>query len=106
MLIVATAPQSAHNRRLYRNGYAKKRKWKRQGSARRRKARKEQGRLQAWRSRPWPRWRTWQGKGQVMPIRKVKGGWTFGGGTYKSKKKATRSYKAYLAKKHTGKKRK
>jgi hypothetical protein len=38
-----------------------------------------------------------------MPIRKVKGGWTFGGGKFKSKAKAKRSYKAYLAKKHSKK---
>ena len=36
-----------------------------------------------------------------MPIRKVKGGWTFGGAVYKTLEAAKRSYKAYLAKKHT-----
>lgn len=36
-----------------------------------------------------------------MPLRKVKGGWTFGGATYKSKAAAQRAYKAYLAKKHS-----
>jgi|TARA_R110000796_G_scaffold159451_2_gene276318 hypothetical protein len=36
-----------------------------------------------------------------MPIRKVKGGYTFGGGTHKTEASAKRSYKAYLAKKHT-----
>jgi len=43
-----------------------------------------------------------------MPVRKTKGGYTFGGGTYKSKASANRSYKAYLAKKYSkrGKKRK
>ena len=39
-----------------------------------------------------------------MPLRKAKGGWTFGGGVFKSKPKAERSYKAYLAKKHYKKK--
>jgi hypothetical protein len=39
-----------------------------------------------------------------MPIRKVKNGWSFGGGTYKKKSDATKSYKAYLAKKHSTKK--
>lgn len=36
-----------------------------------------------------------------MPIRKVKGGWTFGGATYKSKAACERAYRAYLAKKHS-----
>jgi hypothetical protein len=36
-----------------------------------------------------------------MPIRKVKGGWTFGGAVYNSKAKAERAYRAYLAKKHS-----
>jgi hypothetical protein len=36
-----------------------------------------------------------------MPIRKVKGGWTFGGAVYKTLKAAKRAYKAYLAKKHS-----
>jgi hypothetical protein len=40
-----------------------------------------------------------------MPIRKVKGGWTFGGHVYKSLEKAQKSYKAYLAKKHSTRKR-
>jgi hypothetical protein len=39
-----------------------------------------------------------------MPIRKVKGGWTFGGAVYNTKAKAERAYAAYLAKKHSGKK--
>jgi hypothetical protein len=34
-----------------------------------------------------------------MPIRKVSGGWSFGGGTHKTKAGAQRSYRAYLAKK-------
>jgi len=34
-----------------------------------------------------------------MPVRKTKGGYSFGGGTHKSKASATRSYRAYLAKK-------
>lgn len=38
-----------------------------------------------------------------MPIRKVKDGWTFGGGVFKSLAKAKRAYRAYLAKKHSGK---
>lgn len=38
-----------------------------------------------------------------MPIRKVKGGWTFGGGVFKSKAAAERAYRAYLAKKHSKK---
>ena len=33
-----------------------------------------------------------------MPIRKVKGGWTFGGAVYKTLDAAKRAYKAYLAK--------
>jgi len=36
-----------------------------------------------------------------MPLRKVKGGWTFGGAVFKSKAKAERAYAAYLAKKHS-----
>jgi len=44
-------------------------------------------------------------KGLRMPIRKVKGGWTFGGAVYKTLAAAKRSYKAYLAKsKSAGKK--
>ncbi len=39
-----------------------------------------------------------------MPLRKVTGGWTFGGPVYKSKAKADRAYKAYLAKRHSRKK--
>jgi len=39
-----------------------------------------------------------------MPIRKVKGGYTFGGGKHKTKASANRSYRAYLAKKNTKKK--
>ena len=35
-----------------------------------------------------------------MPVRKVKGGWSFGGGTYKSKAAAERAYRAYRAKKN------
>ena len=35
-----------------------------------------------------------------MPLRKVKNGWTFGGGTFKDKATAERAYQAYLAKKH------
>ena len=42
-------------------------------------------------------------KGLRMPIRKVKGGWTFGGAVYKTLAAAKRSYKAYLAKKHSSK---
>ena len=38
-----------------------------------------------------------------MPIRKVKGGWTFGGAVYKTLKAAKKAYKAYLAKKHGAK---
>jgi hypothetical protein len=38
-----------------------------------------------------------------MPVRKVKGGWTFGGAVYDSRDKAERAYRAYLAKKHSGK---
>lgn len=41
-----------------------------------------------------------------MPVRKVKGGYSLGGGTHKTKAGAKRSYRAYLARKHTGKKRK
>jgi hypothetical protein len=33
-----------------------------------------------------------------MPVRKVVGGWSFGGGTHKTRAGAQRSYKAYLAK--------
>ena len=40
-----------------------------------------------------------------MPIRKVKGGWTFGGGVYDTLKKAKKSYRAYLARKHSKSKR-
>ena len=36
-----------------------------------------------------------------MPIRKVKGGYSFGGGVYDTLKKAKASYTAYLAKKHS-----
>ena len=36
-------------------------------------------------------------------LRKVKGGWTFGGAVYKTLAAAKRSYKAYLAKKHSKK---
>jgi hypothetical protein len=39
-----------------------------------------------------------------MPVRKVKGGWTFGGGTHKKKGDAEKAYKAYLAKKKGKKK--
>lgn len=39
-----------------------------------------------------------------MPIRKVKGGWTFGGAVYKTEAIAKRAYRAYLAKKHSKKK--
>jgi len=42
-------------------------------------------------------------KGLRMPIRKVKGGWTFGGAVYKTLAAAKRSYKAYSAKKHGAK---
>ena len=35
-----------------------------------------------------------------MPVRKVKGGWTFGGAVYKTLKSATKAYQAYRAKKH------
>jgi len=38
-----------------------------------------------------------------MPVRKVQGGWTFGGAVYKTKEAALRAYMAYLAKKHGGK---
>jgi len=34
-----------------------------------------------------------------MPLRKVKGGWSFGGHVYKTWEAAKRAYKAYLAKK-------
>ncbi len=36
-----------------------------------------------------------------MPIRKVKGGWTFGGAVYTTLAVAKKAYKAYLAKNHT-----
>jgi hypothetical protein len=40
--------------------------------------------------------------GEIMPIRKVKGGWAFGGkAVYSTLKKAKNSYRAYLAKKHS-----
>lgn len=39
-----------------------------------------------------------------MPIRKVKGGWTFGGGVYRSKAACERAYRAYRAKEHSKKK--
>ncbi len=39
-----------------------------------------------------------------MPIRPVKGGYTFGGGKFKDLATAKRSYRAYLAKKHSIKK--
>ena len=35
----------------------------------------------------------------MSPVRKVRGGYSFGGGTHKTKAGADRSYKAYLAKK-------
>ena len=39
-----------------------------------------------------------------MPIRKVKGGWTFGGAVYTTLKAAKKAYTAYLAKsKNAGK---
>jgi len=41
-----------------------------------------------------------------MPIRKVKDGWTFGGAVYDTLTKAKKSYKAYLASKHSKSKRK
>ena len=41
-----------------------------------------------------------------MPIRKVKGGYSFGGGVHKTKASAKRSYRAYLAKKHKRKRKK
>jgi hypothetical protein len=34
-----------------------------------------------------------------MPIRKVKSGWTFNGGVYKTLEEAKRAYQAYLASK-------
>ena len=40
-----------------------------------------------------------------MPIRKVAGGYTFGGAVYKTKAAAERAYRAYLAKKHSKKRR-
>jgi len=40
-----------------------------------------------------------------MPIRKVKGGYTFGGGVHKTLESAKKSYKAYLAKKNSKTKR-
>ena len=36
-----------------------------------------------------------------MPIKNVKGGWSFGGGVHKTLASAMRSYKAYLAKKNS-----
>ena len=39
-----------------------------------------------------------------MPLRKVKGGWTFGGHVYKKLENAKKSYKAYLARTRKGKK--
>jgi|TARA_R110002110_G_scaffold369397_1_gene579442 hypothetical protein len=36
-----------------------------------------------------------------MSIRKVKGGYSFGGGVHKTLASAKRSYKAYLAKKNS-----
>lgn len=42
-----------------------------------------------------------------MPVRKTSDGkWTFGGAKYDSKKKAERAYRAYLAAKHAGMKKK
>tara|TARA_R110002020_G_scaffold204052_3_gene407896 strand:+ start:550 stop:687 length:138 start_codon:yes stop_codon:yes gene_type:complete len=41
-----------------------------------------------------------------MPIRKAKNGWSFGGAVYDSLEKAKKSYRAYLAKKHSKSKRK
>ena len=38
-----------------------------------------------------------------MPIRKVKGGWTFGGAVYKTLKAAIKAYEAYRAKTHRAK---
>jgi len=40
-----------------------------------------------------------------MPIKKVKGGWSFGGGVHKTLASAKRSYRAYLAKKNSKTKR-
>jgi len=40
-----------------------------------------------------------------MPVKKVKGGWSFGGGVHKTKASVDRSYRAYLAKKNSKKKR-
>jgi hypothetical protein len=37
-----------------------------------------------------------------MPIRKVKNGWTFGGGVHKTLSSAKASYGAYRAKKNSG----
>ena len=34
-----------------------------------------------------------------MPVKKVRGGWSFGGGSHKTKAGAERSYRAYRAKK-------
>ena len=36
-----------------------------------------------------------------MPVKKVKGGWSFGGGVHKTLASAKRSYRAYLAKKNS-----
>lgn len=36
-----------------------------------------------------------------MPLRKVKGGWTFGGATYPNRAVAERAHKAYLARKNS-----
>jgi len=44
-------------------------------------------------------------EGILMPIRKVKGGWSFGGGVHKTLASAERSYAAYLAQKNSKKKR-
>tara|TARA_R110000737_G_scaffold147536_4_gene177282 strand:+ start:706 stop:867 length:162 start_codon:yes stop_codon:yes gene_type:complete len=41
-----------------------------------------------------------------MPIRKVKNGWTFGGGVHKTLPSAKASYGAYRAKKNSGNKKK
>ena len=35
-----------------------------------------------------------------MPIKKVKGGWSFGGGVHKTLESCKRAYRAYLAKKN------
>ena len=39
-----------------------------------------------------------------MPIRKVKGGWTFGGAVYDTLEKTKKAYKAYLASNYRKKK--